>query len=87
MARTELQMALEMHDVQYERANRLEAERDQLRAYMQQIADHGLSSDLAPTMMFGGSEGAMYIQLCDYLKRIDASFRRFAADVLDEVSA
>jgi hypothetical protein len=26
-------------------------------------------------MMFGGSEGAMYLAMCDYLKRIDESHR------------
>jgi hypothetical protein len=61
---------------------RLTDERDRLRAYVQTIADRGLNSDLTPTMMFGGNEGAMYTAFCDYLRRIDASFREFAADAL-----
>jgi hypothetical protein len=56
-----------------------------VRGFVQTIAERGLSADLTPTMMFGGSEGAMYLAMCDYLKRIDNSFRTHATAIAAEL--
>lgn len=53
--RAERDAALRMHQVQFERANRVEAERDEARAALQRIRDAtGRLSDIAETLLYDG---------------------------------
>lgn len=46
------------------------------------IADHGLSADLNPTMPSSDS-AALYVRWSEYLRRLDASLRERARAALD----
>ena len=56
----------------------------ELEKFVQDIAQHGLRADLAPTMDFSGGSFDMYQRMTAYLRRIDESLRESARKVLGE---
>ena len=62
--------------------DKLTAERDRLRAALQDIADHGLRADLNPTAPMHNT-GQLYDHLVGYLRRCDAGIREQARRALE----